>query len=223
MQAYFSSLFLSLLLILSGLSSCSGGEIHNSDRSKSTEQNQYQIYIINYSYHTGIVIPVNSESISAVDALSYFHNYTFADIGWGEEKFYQDPVDNYCMAAKAILLPNRSVLRVEGYTSGDFISWSRYVVLINLDRIQYIKLLYFINESFTRQNGEELLIASKSRSEDIIFFKSIYRYHLFNTCNTWIAEALQRSGLDVSPFFIITARQLFDKIKDKGTVLKGGK
>ena len=31
------------------------------------------------------------------------------------------------------------------------------------------------------------------------------RYHLFNTCNTWVARALQRAGLDVASAGTLTA------------------
>jgi len=221
MRLYFLSITISILIC--GLNSCSGNEKSASIREYTTNSEQYRVYIINYSYHTGIVIPVNSESIDAINGLSYFRNFSFTDIGWGEEKFYQDPKDNYCMGARAILLPNSSVLRIEGYSRENFITWSNYVVQLNLSKDQYIKLLKFIDDSFTKQTGDDLIIASKKHSGDVIFFKSIYKYHLFNTCNTWIAEALKTSGLDVSPFFIITARLLFNEIKNKGRVIKESK
>ncbi len=212
---------ITLLIIVFGFTSCDGAENLISVSNNSTVTGQYSIYIINYSFHTGIVIPVNSESIVAVTALVYFKQFSFTDIGWGEEKFYQNPDDNYCMGARAILLPNRSVLRVEGYNSSDnFILWSNYVVMLNLTKEQYFKLLAFINQSFAKQSSNDLIIASEKHSGDVIFFNSIYRYHLFNTCNTWIAEALKVSGLDVSPFFTITAGQLYNEIKNKGRVVK---
>jgi len=211
---------ITLFLFISGFTSCSGSENPGIIPDGRSIPEQYSIYIINYSFHTGIVIPVNNESLNAVTALVYFKQFSFTDIGWGEEKFYQNPGDNYCMGARAILLPNRSVLRIEGYSSRDnFILWSNYVVQIYLTKEEYLKLLAFISQSFAKQ-GSDLIIASEKHSGEVIFFNSIYRYHLFNTCNTWIAEALKVSGLDVSPFLTITAGQLYDEIKDKGRVIK---
>jgi uncharacterized protein (TIGR02117 family) len=203
-------------------SSCSGNEMLAEGGESNTDSRQYPVYIVNNNLHTGIVIPVNSESSQIVSALKYFTSFQFVDIGWGEEKFYQDPDDNFCMGARAILLPNTSVLRVEGCSTfaEGVISWSDYTVKFNLSQDQYIKMLTFIEQSFTKGEDNELLITSKKHSGEIIFFKSVYSYHLFNTCNTWVAEALQFAGLKVSPFFIITDTQLYNEIKDQGTVLK---
>ena len=43
------------------------------------------------------------------------------------------------------------------------------------------------------------------------FYLSNGEFHLFNTCNTWIAEALQSAKLDISSRGIITADNLMEK------------
>lgn len=217
--------FLPLIVFLITLQvsmSCAGNEKANGLRGSDLQTEIRIVYIVNNNLHTGIVIPINDESTRSVIALRYFKNYSFSDIGWGEEKFYQDPKDNICMGARAIFLPNTSVIRIEGYTAAteNFILWSDYTVRLALSTEQYIKLTGFINKSFKMEPADEPVITSKKNSGEIIFFKSVYRYHLFNTCNTWVAKALKYSGLDVSPFFIITAGQLYNEIKDLGTVIK---
>lgn len=216
-----------LLILLSALqifisASCTGRENLNTGNETGYTAGQYTVYIINNNLHTGIVIPVDDESSRTITALKYFKNFRFTDIGWGEEKFYQNPKDNFCMGARAVLLPNTSVIRIEGYsnTADSFIGWSDYTVRLTLSKDQYIKLIRFIENSFKKDTGDTLFITSEKYSGEIIFFKSVYRYCLFNTCNTWVAEALKSSGLDVSPFFIITASQLYREIRNQGTVLK---
>lgn len=216
-----------LLILLTGIQciiilSCTGSD----KMSKYADVNQsgvhYPVYIINYNLHTGIVIPLIDESLHNISALRYFKNYQLTDIGWGEENFYQDPSDNFCMAARAVLFPNSSVLRIEGYGNIDngYIGWSDFTVKLTLTKEQFIKLSGFIENSFRKDEQNGIIITSEKHSGGIIFFKSVYKYHLFNTCNTWVARALESSGLDVSPLFIITAGQLYNEIKDKGTVLK---
>lgn len=182
----------------------------------------YTVYIVNNNLHTGIVIPVNSESIRYIPALEYFKNRNFADIGWGEEKFYQNPKSGFCMGAKAILLPNRSVIRIEGYNSFDsfFINWSDFTIRLSLTDNQFRELAAFIQRSFGDKMEGELIITSQKHSGEIIFFRSLHSYHLFNTCNTWVAKALQSAGIELSSMFIITKGQLYDQLKDRGTVLK---
>lgn len=202
--------------------SCTGKENLSRGKEINTSSGMYTLYIINNNLHTGIILPVDNKATHAISAMKHFKNFRYTDIGWGEEKFYQEPKDNFCMGARAILLPNTSVIRIEGYSSftDDIIGWSDYAVMLSLSKDQYIKLISFIEKSFTRDEGNELIITKQKHSGSIIFFKSVYKYHLFNTCNTWIAEALKASGLDVSPFFVITAGQLYNEIKDKGKILK---
>jgi len=202
--------------------SCTAGEKLNRDGGDIIPPGQYTVYIINSSIHTGIIIPVDKESSRAISALNYFKDFQFADIGWGEETAYQDLEDNYWHYVKAVIISNPSVNSIEGYRSlGDgFYSWSDFTVMLSLSSVQYSRLISFIGNSFTKDRGNEVIITSKRHLGQMIFFKSVYRYHMFNTCNTWVARALQSSGLDVSPFFVITANQLYNEIKNRGTVLK---
>lgn len=206
-------IFLSLL--------CTGVEKLNRDDEINNSSGQYTVYVINNSYHTGIIIPVDSESIRIISALKYFNKFQFIEIGWGEEIAYQDPVDNYWHDLKAVILTNPSVIRFEGYKSitERFINWSNYTIELKLSTEQFTKLVEFIDQSFIKENNEPIS-TSKRQSGEVIFFKSVYTYHLFNTCNTWVAKALKNSGLEVSPFFVITAGQLYNKIKNQGRVLK---
>ena len=215
-------LIIFLNLILSVSFCCTGRENTESLINPNSQSDIHSIYIVNNYMHTGIIIPVENESIHVISSLKYFRDYNFIDIGWGEEKFYQDPNNNICMGARAILLPNTSVIRIEGCSAAmeNFILWSDFTVRLSLTTEQYMKLLDFIGKSFIKGSDDESVITSSRHSGEIIFFKSVYRYHLFNTCNTWVAKALQKAGLDVSPTFIITARQFYNKIKDQGTVIK---
>jgi uncharacterized protein (TIGR02117 family) len=221
-KLYLITFAIQFFIQLNILLSCTAAENLNTEAEMNNSSEKYIAYIINNNLHTGIVIPVNEEMSKKITALKYFHRFSYIDIGWGEEKFYQDPKDNFCMGARAVLLPNTSVIRIEGYNSftDDIIGWSDYAVMMSLTKDQYFKLISFIEKSFTRNEGNELIITKQKHSGSIIFFKSVYKYHLFNTCNTWIAEVLKASGLDVSPFFVITAGQLYNEIKDKGKILK---
>jgi len=202
--------------------SCAESEKPDRHHEINLSSGRYTIYVVNYNLHTGIIIPVENESIRRISALKHFKNYSFTEFGWGEEKFYQNPDENYFMAAKAILFPNRSVIRVEGRSRiGDgFIGWSDYTLKMTLTEEQYINLLIFIENSFRKDSDNNPFIASKKYSGAVIFFQSVYKYHLFNTCNTWAAHAFKSAGLDVSTFFIITDKQLYDELKQRGTVIK---
>jgi len=53
----------------------------------------------------------------------------------------------------------------------------------------------------------------------VYFFKANGSYHLFNTCNTWLARGLKQSGLEIKDDIILT-EQLFNESAKVGKVLK---
>lgn len=216
------SMILSLPVLISVSGSCTAAEISTKPGGITASAGSCTIYIINNGIHTGIVIPVESESLRIISALKYFKEFSFADIGWGEETAYQDTEDRYLDYIKAVLYPNPSVICIEGYRAiGDsFIGWSDFTVMLSLTPEQYERLLNFIEQSLKKVSGGEVIITSKRHLGSTIFFRSVQKYHMFNTCNTWVASALQSSGLDVSPSFVITARHLYSGIKNLGIVLK---
>jgi uncharacterized protein (TIGR02117 family) len=216
------TLLLPLALIALQAFLCAESKKINRDEKVNTTSGEYTVYIINNNIHSGIVIPVNNESLKGITALYYFKDFQFVDFGWGEETDYQDIEENYWHDVKAVIMSNPSVTRVQGYRSVDdlFVDQSDFTVKLSLSKDQFTKLIYFIDGSFTKDAANGLIITSKRYSGEVIFFRSPYRYHLFNTCNTWVAKALQSCGLPLSPFFVITAGQLYNKIKDQGIVIK---
>lgn len=212
---------ISLFLLIIYLSCASPGKKQSKHDTLSSGKH-YTIYVVNNNLHTGILIPVISESAQTITALKNFSEYKYTDFGWGEENVYQSPVDTFCMDAKAILLVNSSVVRVEGHNESieSIVRWSDFTVKFSLTVEQFQLLCKFINDSFFQTSGSEPVISSEKSSGRIIFFRSVHNYHLFNTCNTWVANALEFSGLEVSGSVIITASGLYKAIKDHGTVLK---
>jgi uncharacterized protein (TIGR02117 family) len=211
-----------ILLCMQITLSCTAADKTQKDDDSGTLSGQYTVYIINNHLHTGIIIPVITESAQLINALEYFRNYDYADFGWGEEDVYQNPVENYCLDVKAVMLINSSVVRVEGYngTVNSLVTWSDFAVKLTLSHEQFQQLCSFINNSFKKDSKNGLIITSQEQLSRIIFFKSVYKYNLFNTCNTWVAKALKNSGFNISGFFIITSGQLYNSIKVHGTVLK---
>jgi len=136
------------------------------------------------------------------------------EIGWGEEDFYQNPDSSVTRAARAILRQNPSVLRVEGFNQDirDVMAWSERTRKISLTPPQMTKLIVYVNESLKKDKNGKPVIASVHGLGEIIFFKSTQTYYLFNTCNTWIARALQYAGLDITPVGVVTAQSLFYKL-----------
>jgi uncharacterized protein (TIGR02117 family) len=172
------------------------------------------VYVNQVYYHTGLIIEMDANAAASLAMAPYFKGYKYIEIGWGEEDFYQNPDSSVSRAAKAILVRNPSVLRVEGFNQDirEVMAWSERTKKIALAPGQMAKLIVYINDSLKKDKNGKLVIASIHGSGEIIFFKSTQTYYLFNTCNTWVASALHYAGLDITPAGVVTAKSLFDKL-----------
>ncbi|MBM4172623.1 MAG: DUF2459 domain-containing protein [Ignavibacteria bacterium] len=180
------------------------------------------IYLVKESWHTGIMIPVNEYTITKLPVAKYFKEFLFIDIGWGDADFYQTPGSDIFLAAKAILIPTPTVIRVDGYKFPieKVIEWRDFAIELSLKNEEFIKLATYINESFIYNDRGEHIISKSEEGKPIIFFKSKYFYYFLRTCNTWAAEVIQSSGKDIDTFGLVTAGQLYSKVVKYGKVLK---
>lgn len=183
------------------------------------------VYVIQSYYHTGFIVELDREARAALEFAQRFRRFRYVDIGWGEEVFYQDPEFTLGKGARAILLPSKSVVRVEGFNQDlkGVIDWSDRAVTISMTSGEFSRLCAFINGSLIKDRDHRLVVASVHGKGEIVFFKSPRTYCLFNTCNTWIARALRHAGLDISPAGVVTAGTLFWKLKGVGVSLKNNR
>ncbi|MFA5806469.1 MAG: DUF2459 domain-containing protein [Melioribacteraceae bacterium] len=198
-----------------------GGE-YSFDNSQDTSSTYITIHLINYSWHTGLLFPVNETTIKKIPAIKYFENYDYVDISWGDEEFYQHPDFNLYLGAKAILYPTPSVVRVEGYNleMKFIIDRTEFAIQFQITEANFNKLADFINNSFLLIDKNDYKVTSKQRDGKVVFYSSHLKYHLMNTCNTWVARAFNSAGFQIEPTGIITDNQLFTKIRKFGKVLK---
>jgi uncharacterized protein (TIGR02117 family) len=180
------------------------------------------IYLAKDNWHTGIIIPVNNFVTENLPVIKQFESYKYVDIGWGDEDFYQSPDFDLYLAAKAILIPSSSVIRIGGYSFPieQIIEWRDYAIEFVLSKDHFLQMLMFIKNSFTFNENGEYITLNNEKYSSVLFFKSIHKYHALMTCNTWAAEALNSAKITVDSFGLVTAEQLYSKLKSKGEVRK---
>lgn len=184
---------------------------------------QTKIYIAKIEWHVGIILQVDELSLSKIETLEEFNAFNFVDIGWGDADFYQSPerFDLY-LATKAILLPTPSVVRIHGYNKSveDILTYRDYAFEAELDSSQFNLLSNFINTSFKKDSLNKNMISSERYSGVIKFYHSPHKYYFANTCNTWVAEALEHSGYKINSSKVITAEELFEELSVTAKLLK---
>jgi len=183
----------------------------------------YQIYFIKQNWHTAIVFDVNDLDSQTFREFNYFKDYRMTDIGWGDEEFYQYPGFDSGLAFKALFYPTPSTLRVEGLnlSKEEYFNLSEIVIELVITDEQFKKICDYINKTFLEDDAGNTSILSRSGAGKIIFYKANGSYHLFNTCNTWLAKGLKEAGIEIEDNVVLT-EQLFNELAKIGTVIKSG-
>ena len=192
-----------------------------SENTNNVDCSEHQIYFIKQNWHTAIVF--NAQEIDSILFREYnsIKKSNLIDIGWGDEEFYQYPGFDSGLAFKALFHATPSTLRVEGIniTKEDYFELSEIVIEVTVSEKQFKNICAFINQSFYTNDAGETLILSQKVKGKIIFYKANGSYHLFNTCNTWLAKGLKEAGFEIEENVILT-EQLFNELAKIGTVIK---
>ncbi|MHB8929777.1 MAG: DUF2459 domain-containing protein [Melioribacteraceae bacterium] len=187
-----------------------------------SERDSINIYLVKVNWHTGLMIPVNDFTKKILPVLSYFDGFKYVDIGWGDAEFYQSPGFNICLAVNAILVPTPTVIRIDGYKFPieRVIEWREFAIQFVLTKERFLRMADFINQSFKYDDYKKVIISLRDKEKPIIFFKSDHYYFFMRTCNTWAAEAIQSTGVEIDTFGLVTAGQLYSKLSRFGKILK---
>ena len=179
------------------------------------------IYLIKQRWHTAVVFYTSEVDCTILPEINYFKGSEFIDIGWGDEAFYQHPDFDWDLAYQALFYPTPSTLRIEGVyiSKQQYFDISEIVVELNINKEQLKNLLRYISNSIWKdEDGEDKVLSTRYLNQ-VYFLKANGKYHLFNTCNTWLAKGLRQSGFHIKDDIILT-EQLFNEAAKFGKVLK---
>ena len=178
------------------------------------------IYLVKISWHTGIIFQTDQVDTSVWKFIRDFEGYSYVDVGWGDEAFYQHPGFDLDLAVKALFLKTASTLRVAGFNRKikDYLNGTDYAESLVLSTGSYDSLCSYIQSFYITENDKPALLCSRL-SGSVKFYKSKGWYTVFNTCNTWIAGGLNKAGYDVGDDIILT-EQLFRRTAKFGRMVK---
>ena len=201
----------SIILIIQLL--ISFGAIVSSDKLGAKERD---IYLISTGWHTGIAMPVDALLKRNLPETLDFNEIQYLEIGWGDRTFYQSPNLSYTALLNALLKPTSSVVHIYGFSDSIETTFKNSKTLkLTLTETEFTRLLYFIHKSLTRNvNGKALLEGVGLYGENNSFFYLANdEFHLFNNCNTWVANAIQSTGIGLDSTGIMTADNLLKTVR----------
>jgi len=186
----------------------------DSKAKKNNTGKSIEFFVLQAGWHTGIVLRTKDISPEDWPEVENYLRYTFVDIGWGDEQFYQAEGDSPALALRAALIPTSSVIHIVPFNVHPLKLYGGETFLkrIEATSTEFSALCRIISISFERdENGK--LIESHINKTSSGFFKAKGKYHIFNTCNTWVVRCLKEAGYNVNPNGVITQHQLIKALE----------
>ena len=177
---------------------------------------QKVFFVVNHGWHTGIVLK-RRDLVEALPSLAEsFPEGEYLEIGWGDERFYQAQSVTPDLVLQALFWPTASVLHVVVLRGSPQHYFSNSEVLeLFVEPAHYRALLAFVSNSFTRLSDNSLIRYGPGLYGKSWFYRAEGNFHLFHTCNTWVAKALEQAGYPLSGRMILTAPGLMSALQRK--------
>ena len=173
------------------------------------------MWVLDHGWHTAIVVRRADVDRALWPEVEDFSAATFVEVAWGDRDFYMATPATVWMAIKAALLASASVLHVVGFTTpiAAYFPDSEMVEL-RLSRRGFDAMTRFISEEYQRDGEGRPTRLQHGLYGASWFYAARSRYHLLNTCNTWVARTLRVAGLSVTPVGTITAAGVMQQVRD---------
>jgi uncharacterized protein (TIGR02117 family) len=172
-----------------------------------------RVFVVNHGWHSAIVIGKADIPEGLLPEIGDFPDADYLEIGWGDRDYYQAPDPGLGSALKAAFWSSGSVLHVAAFKGSveNYFPQSE-IVEIALSDEAFRQLVQFISDTFLRSDSAPVETRSGLYGNSR-FYAARGRFHLFRTCNTWVAEALHSAGLPISPAYAISAGNLMYQVK----------
>jgi uncharacterized protein (TIGR02117 family) len=181
------------------------------------------VYVVSYGYHSGLVL-TRADLVSAAEAgafaaindiLDRFRDFDSLEFGWGDEVFYQHvrSVKDLQIgeALHALFMPgNKSVMHVVGLRDEPRIIFrSADIAEIHLSQRGFARMAQALDQSFALGEDGHAEEIGPGLYGPSLFYRANGSFNLFNVCNHWVANLLQRAGLPANPFLATLPQGLF--------------
>jgi len=167
-----------------------------------TDKKEIEVFIRTNGVHTDIVVPIKNElkdwskEIQFQQTKSKDSLMNYLSFGWGDKGFYlETPTWSDLKASTAFNAAfglGESAMHTTFYKK---IKEGDDCVKINITKEEYLQLVRYIDSSFERNKGGNLVfIPATTYDKNDSFYEANGKYSLFYTCNTWTNSALKSAN-----------------------------
>jgi uncharacterized protein (TIGR02117 family) len=174
------------------------------------------VWVIDHGWHTAIVTRRADVARALWPEVDEFPEARFLEIAWGDGEYYMASSPTTWMAVKAAFMTSRSVLHVVGFGDPIAAGVAESAVELRLTREGFDTMTRLVHEEYQRDGDGRPVRLGPGLYGTSRFYAARSRYHLFNTCNTWILRMLGAAGLAVTPTGVITAGEAMRQLRRVG-------
>jgi len=167
-----------------------------------------EIFVFSGEFHSDIILPIENETCNWREKFSpsdFSANTSWAThiaFGWGDREFYINTPSwkdlKVSTAVNALLIPSKTVVHV-AHTNEPAENSQTKSVTVSVE--QYEQLVNFVKSSFAEDGSKaQQLIPNEAYGYYDAFYQGSGSYHAFRTCNCWVGEALQKTGIKTGWF-----------------------
>jgi uncharacterized protein (TIGR02117 family) len=213
-----------LILALALLAGCTNAPQAIVFSPVANEPRPHRLFAVSHGWHVGLVLPA-TPLLARLPALKErFANASHFEIGWGDKGFYQSEEITASLILQAMFSSTGAVMHVVSLppsadTPFDTFRGSEVVEFCASER-ELIALNAFVQQSFLKYPADQLIPMKPGIYGNSQFYEAAGRFHLFNTCNKWVAKGLASMGLDVDPTLALTASNVLKQLKSSGRAVR---
>jgi len=171
------------------------------------------VHVVAHGWHSGLVIPAAVIDADAWPARRAFPDADYFEVGWGDRAFYQASDPGLWLGLRALLWPSPGVLHIVALRGApaQHVAGAPMATL-EMSREGARRLVAAISASHERDAQGQPIAFGPSLYGQGRFYASVERFHLFATCNVWVARRLRDAGVSVRPALAITTGMLFAQL-----------
>lgn len=171
------------------------------------------VYVVSHGWHSGIVVPAALAEAHGWPARREFAQAQHFEVGWGDRDDYQAADPGWGMGLRALLWPSPGVLHIVALQAPPRVAFpGAPVIAMRVSHDGAQRLAASIAAGHERGADGVPNVFGPALYGQGSFYASVERFHLFATCNVWVARRLRDAGLDLSPAFALTTAMLFGQL-----------
>lgn len=171
------------------------------------------LFVVSRGWHTGVVFPKSALGPRQMPEGSAFPDARYLEAGWGDRAYYPDANADFADAVRAALVPSAAVLELIGHAEAPRPTKGRRVWAVPVSSAGLARLVAAVHETVDRPPGGGAAATVPTTVAGSRFHPAHGRFHMFNTCNTWVARMLAAAGVPISPEGISRAEDLIDALE----------